>query len=278
MIVVSGIQRTGTSLMMSILSEGGLEIIEDDNDERLKDETFKKLQPNYHEHTIYKENLTDENIVELLKLGIKNKCLKIMNDALIRSSSKSFDNIDGIIVMIRDWKCQEKSWMPLQLDNYRSEFAKRPEIMKRINSVSNMDVFVEDAKWPLGVRYGFFYSKLIIDIISRQYSSKICFVDFDDMFIDFNYVRFKIQNQFKINIPKNPISIDKQISKNRKTKIDQPEFQKGFYDFLDFLYGRMQKGFIDEELISKIKYWMPIMDIEFDKKIQKKYGIRLSNL
>ena len=70
MIVVSGIQRTGTSLMMSILKNNGFDVISTNQDFE-KNSFFKKLQPEYHEHKIFSGyGFNKNNINGFEKIGV----------------------------------------------------------------------------------------------------------------------------------------------------------------------------------------------------------------
>lgn len=242
--LVTGSQRTGTSLMMELLSYCEYEKITDNNVENT--EYLKNVQPFYNEHIKFSSGLTDENIEEFLELTKdedKNYCVKILIPGLVKMDRKFFDYFDRIIIMIRDWRQQELSWLPIQRENFRQSLIKQ----KYKGDIEDTMTYYG---YPFGTQYANNYTKLISKMILDNFIGKCYVIDFDQL------IRKNVSHKILPHI--HDEIIDLKYVKHRHP-INTFECNAGLYEYLDLLNAKLLGGAFDNHFIKTANNWGEIV-------------------
>ena len=146
-IIVYRVKRTGTSLMVEMLSKNSKYIINKDN--KLESyKNYENLQKFYNEG-IFVAGINRENYLDYIKLN--NNIIKIMDSGLISSDINYFKSFEKIIVMIRDWRDQTKSNNNLSLLKAKNDYLKIKKIRKNINF--SIDEYYNNYKYDNGIEY-----------------------------------------------------------------------------------------------------------------------------
>ena len=275
MIVVSGIQRTGTSLMMSVLEKNGFELLKDNQDFE-KDDFFKSLQPSYHEHSIFgTHGITKDNIKRYEKiLSNKKLCCKLMSTSFIKIDDVGLKYIDKIIIMTRSWRNQAASWKPLHMKNLQDLVKNNKEVEKLILSVGSIENFIMERLFEPGASYTNLYTNLLNFIFNNKLQKKCIFIDFDDLMNNFGFVSRILRKPLDIKLKNNNV-IQKNISKFSQVDHKFNELKPGFFDFLDKLESKLKCGNYDLAFLIECKKWIEIVEkyiLDKEKFWEQKYG------
>lgn len=282
MIIVSGIQRTGTSLMMEILGKNGFEILRDEMDFE-KDEYFKKLQPNYNEHSIFGVKGLNKNTIKGNEKLLENKklCCKLMGSSLEKTDTEGLKYIDKIIIMVRNWRDQTASWKPVALRNINNLIENNKKLEENILKITNIEEFKKDRLYFPGVLYAIEYTKILNFIIKYKVQKKCIFIDFDSLINNFKFISRSLQKPLKIKLKKYDL-IKKNNSKFYNIKdVRYEEFREGFFKFLVKLENNLKIGNIDNNFFLEYRQWQIILNqYIIDKEIftAEKYGFWLKNI
>ena len=269
-IIVFGLKRTGTSLMVQILGENKEYIINKDN--RIESNPIYNDLQEYYNEGQFISGITVKNYHEYIKL--KNNVIKMMNNALINTNLNIILKFKKIFVMNRYWIDQISSNNNLHILNTKNLYHK---IKNKINC--SIDELYKDYKFDDGIEYGYCYSNLIIDMVRRKYYSNVIIINFEDLINEPNHVReILIKHGLDISDGLKLIkkSQTKYITKNRDKIKDLVEFKKGYFNFLDQLYTCIKKGKINNYIIELIKKWFPfILKNINDRNIRLKVKYKL---
>lgn len=279
MIIVSGIQRTGTSLMMEILGKNGLKILKDDMLFE-KDNFFKDLQPQYNEHPLFTaKGLTKETIKGREKeFQDKRLCCKLMATSLDKTDAVGLKYIDKIIIMVRDWKSQTASWKPVVSRNITNLLADNPKIKELVLKVNDGEEFVKDRLYPDGVLYAVEYIKILNFVYRNKLQKKCIIICFDHLMDKFDLTSDILQKHIGIKL-KNKGLIKKKVRRVDDKKYDFKEFKEGFFDFLDKLEDKLRYGSMDRDFLLEYERWRKIINQEVrnkEKFTQEKYGFSIN--
>ena len=272
-IIVYGVRRSGTSLMMQILSAIDNYSI-DFNELQFNSENYKNLQEFYNEGKfvagINKDNFLDYSLT-------KNKVIKFMEQGLIKTPIKFINDMKLIIVMNRYWCDHVKSLKKLEKINFESILISNEEIKKRIPESEYDKFFNEYYLYPDGLEYGIYMSDTLLNIFNRKFFDKIIIVEFNDLINNFDKIKNLLFQKKLIDISKGKKFIKESTTKFRNsTKSELKEFTPGFFDFLNLLYNKIKLGIIDNELLDEISKWYPLMKEMVElrmKKIKDDYNI-----
>lgn len=278
-IIVYGTKRTGTSLMVQIISKNNY-IINKYKSGLENNIFFENLQEYYNEGE-FVNGITNENSSNYEKLN-KN-VIKIMNSGLVRTHLKYINRFKIILLMIRNWsdQCLSNNNLyknHLVKNHYYKIRKKRIELKENFNFT--IQEFLDDFKYDDGIEYGYYYSNLIIDIIERKYHSKILIIDFDDLISKNINIKKKL-NVYNLDITEGLKLINKKQNKfSKKNTNNLKEFKKGYFNFLEKLYNSIKSGIISNDIINLIKEWLPhilnnIKNREI--RIKNKYNIIYTN-
>ena len=176
LIVVSGLHRSGTSLIMQLIKEGGIDCIVDEL-EFEKKERMLKMQKFYNESTYLADGLTWKGIEKFEKNVCKEKpqCIKLFIQTLQTSLPSIFKQFNSIIIMVRNWRNQERSNRLLYEDNTKIMFKEcEDEVVKyKVLSEGGIDKYIKNRRYPLGVKWGFYYTYFLLHIRFPQDNIKI---------------------------------------------------------------------------------------------------------
>ena len=267
MIIVGGIQRTGTSLMMDILESNGFKILKTEM-EFEKDNFFKDLQPNYNEHSLFSEHGINKETIKGYEEILKNKklCCKIMASALDKIDEEGLKYVDKIIIMVRNWRDQTSSWKPVTIRNIENMYEKLKD------QILNKEEFLNDRLYDAGILYGIEYIKILNVIKKYKIKNKCFIIDFDILLNNFKFISRTLQKPLKIKLKDYGI-----IKKNTsKKQTDFEEFKEGFFKFLDKLEIKLKYGNIDNQFIIEYRKWMLVISnyiIEKELFTRNKYGL-----
>jgi hypothetical protein len=259
LIVVSGLHRSGTSLIMQLIKEGGIDCIVDEL-EFEKKERMLKMQKFYNESTYLADGLTWKGIEKFEKNVCKEKpqCIKLFIQTLQTSLPSIFKQFNSIIIMVRNWRNQERSNRLLYEDNTKIMFKEcEDEVVKyKVLSEGGIDKYIKNRRYPLGVKWGFYYTYFLLHIRFPQDNIKI--ITFENLLNNTDEIVDDLI-QFGMNINKKTIvtNADKKQSKFSVIKHDDTEeFEKEFYKFLDLLYEKYANGtYYDTEFMNSVEYW-----------------------
>lgn len=269
-IIVFGTRRTGTSLLMAILShDKKLNLIADPD--KISGEDYDKLQPFYYESK-FVGGIKDKYNEDYIKLGNDN-LIKMMNTAIVDTPTENLKSFKKIFVMNRYWVDQNHSAKNMNIINIKNGIFQDDLIY---NSIKDKKEFMKDFKNDDGVEYGYHYSKLILDAVIRGYISKLVFVNFEMLYTNQTYLKKYIKFH-GVNIENGFDMVDKKVSKYKKCSKDELiEFTDGFFDYLDALYEAMRTGNITTEFIQEINKWVQILTKNIEEtliNIRDKYKV-----
>ena len=277
MIVVSGIQRTGTSLMMSILKNNGFDVISTNQDFE-KNSFFKKLQPEYHEHKIFSGyGFNKNNINGFEKILNKKLCCKLMADGLKNSDKFGLKYFDKLIVTVRTWREQTASWKPVTRVNIENMVKTEKKMEELIISKGSIDEFIEDRTYSPGILYAIEYIKILNFIFDNKLQKKTVFINFDDLLNNFNFVSRNLRKDLNMKLKNNNV-IDKEISKYSGGEYEFSEFKEGFFSFLDTLETKLKFGNLDTSFLIECERWKKIINeciIKKEEFTKNKYGFSI---
>jgi len=283
-IIVYGTRRTGTSLMMELLSKSNNLTLNKTNNEKsiynLNKEGFKNLQPFYNEG-LFVKGITEKNANEYVKT--ENNIIKFLGPALFNTHDNYLPSFKKIIVMIRHWKNHAYSMFELNNIIIKENILEYENISKRIKS---LDEFVRDYTYEPCIEYAYYYSNIILDLVKRKYYSKVIIVDFEQLKSNPESIN-NILKKHDLNISKYKDIIDYKTSKHSDSAIKNKnnkrvfiEFLPGFFEFLDKLYNCYKNGKITKEILDLINIWIPRLELNIKKRdimIYNKYKIILSS-
>jgi hypothetical protein len=249
-VIVYGVRRTGTSLLMAILENDERLTINKDMD-KLSGEDYKDLQPFYNEGD-YVGGINIGNEKEYMKL--KNNLIKMMGISLIQTHPNHFDSFDKIFVMNRYWVNQNNSSLNLNLINIKNDLFSKSLLY---NSIIDKTEFLREYKNDDGIEYGYNYSAILLDMVEKKYISKIVIINFETLYTDPEHTKKYIKyHGFDIGDGLN--LINKDISKYQKgDRNGLTEFRKGYFDYLDHLHESLRIGDINKELLVEVNEWFP---------------------
>lgn len=281
MIVVSGIQRTGTSLMMSVLEKNGFELLKDKMDFE-SDDFFENLQPEYNEHSIFSQQGITKDSIKGYEEILSNKklCCKIMGDAFIKIDDIGLEYIDKIIIMVRSWKSQTASWNPVHIKNTERFIKSNKEAEKLVLSVGSIEDFISERLYEPGISYTNRYIKILNFIFKYKLQKKCIFIDFDDLMNNFGFVSRTLRKPLDIKLKNNNV-IQKNISKFSQVDHKFNEFKPGFFEFLDKLELKLKCGVIDNNFIVEYEKWNEIINrylVDKENFIKLKYGFTIKKI
>ena len=271
-LIVYGIKRTGTSLMMEMLAQSGRYII-NHNSNLYTGDDYKQLQDFYYEGE-FVNGITEEKAQKYLSLN-KN-LIKIMHYGLVDTSVKYFQTFDKIIIMNRYWVSQTKSTTNLNKINLKNNKLLKEKLAQKNHT---MEYFLETFNHDHGFEYGYYYSCLVLDVIRRKYQSKLLIVNFEQLFEDPLEIE-KVFQQAGLSISKGIHLIDPKKS-NYKTisREGLREFHPGYFDYLDFLYFSIKNGVFTNDLVKAARKWLPLIEKKIQNReieIYNEYGIFFS--
>jgi hypothetical protein len=252
-IIVYGTRRTGTSLLMAILShDKNLNLIEDQD--KISGDDYNKLQPFYHESK-FVGGIKKQYEEEYIKLG-NNNLIKMMNSALSDTPMEHLDSIKKIFVMNRYWVDQNNSAKNMNLINIKNGVF-QDDIL--YNSIKDRKRFMQEFKNDDGVEYGYHYSKLLLDMAIRGYMSKLVVINFDTLYTNPSYIK-KYLKFHGVNAGNGFDLVDNRISKYKKCDREGLiEFKEGFFDYLDKLHEALRTGNITTDFMKEIHKWVIIL-------------------
>lgn len=275
-IIVYGVRRTGTSLFMAILA----------NDKRLKlnnDETklsgddYKDLQPFYYEGP-FVGGVQPNNEADYIALG-NNNLIKMMSYALSATPIEHIRKMKKIYVMNRYWVDQNNSALNLNLINIKNEIFNKNNLL--YSCIKDKVKFMKEFRNDDGVEYGFNYSNLILDMVNRDYISKVIIINFESLYNTPEYIR-KYLKFNGINVGDGMKLVNKKVSKYQKnTRDNLIEFKEGFFDYLDKLHNALATGVIDETIVKEVIKWEPLIRENVNNKLEylkEKYNIGFDDI
>lgn len=269
-IIVYGTRRTGTSLLMAILShDKKLNLVADPN--KIAGEDYDKLQPFYYESQ-YVGGINDKNKDDYIKLG-NNNLIKMMNNALPDTPTEYLDSIKKIFVMNRYWVDQNHSAKNMNIINIKNGIFQDNLIY---NSIDNKKEFLKDFRNDDGVEYGYHYSRLILDAAIRGYLSKLVIINFDSLYANQIYLK-KNMKFHGVNVENGFDMVDRKISKYKECDRNSLyEFREGYFDYLDRLHHALQKNNITAEFLEEARKWCGLLSKNIENtllKIKDKYNV-----
>lgn len=276
MIIVTGTQRTGTSMMMDILKKSGMQPLT--VKKASTDEFYDNLQPEYHEHPITFLGM-NEKTSTLVENSLSNEkvCIKIFDDALLQTDPKYFKHFDKIVVMVRNWKSQNESFKNVTTQSILTMIDNIPDLKNRLRVVSERDNFISDFREPDGTVYAMSYLKIINFIKKNYLDDKCIFINFEDILSNPSIICKKLE---KIGLkPELDLVVDPKISKYTNMDSEGKEFKKGFFKFLDRLYSSLKAGKLDREVYIEGLKWFDIIKDNSSGKldlISQKYNINFN--
>ena len=184
-IIVYGVRRTGTSLMVEMIAKNENYKIHN-NGENIPKNLFDKLNQSFYEG-IFVRGITEDNKEQYSK--VKNNVIKFLFSGIFNTDIKYFSSFKKIVVMIRNWIPQNRSIKNLyriHAINSLESIVKHSSISRLKKHVPNKDEYINDYIYTDGLEYGYYYSYLILDIIHRNYKDKIIIVNFEDLINDIN--------------------------------------------------------------------------------------------
>lgn len=271
-IIVFGVRRTGTSLMMEILSQLPNYSLEIDKN-KFKDEKYKGLQDFYNEGE-FTNGINEKNFLKYSLL--ENKIIKMMEQGLNRTPIKFINDMKLIVVMNRKWEDHSTSVVNLERINFDVEIISNEKVKKIVPESEYDNFFYNYYLYPSGLEYGLYMSDLVLNIKRKRIEDKILVINFNDLINDFE----KVSNLFKkrgIDILSGKDLIKKDTTKYRNSNRDKcKEFKPGYFKFLDLIYKKLNENIIDNELLYEIQKWYPIIHDQVNlraKRIKEKYNI-----
>lgn len=222
MIIVSGLRRTGTSLMMNILKEAGFDAYAALFSHETWESKLKELNPNGFFESAFRDSGVNPIQMEFSPKEVEYTAIKVFASAIPRCDG---EYITKQIIMLRDF----------------SEVYKSQERMKELDEKKELDS-KEDIFEP-GETYLLDYYCVLRDIVKRN--KPTLFIDYYDVMQKKDEVlgtlrRFIGCGRFDLayNL------IDDKLYRNRKEKINI--LQTDLTKYLDLFYNQMKNGTIFE--------------------------------
>lgn len=255
-IIISGLQRSGTSLLMEMLKENQHKFIAFKKDFE-EEEFFQELQKYYHEsefvdgvkfpHLVEKYAKTKESIVKIFAYGI------------VQTPLNYIQNASKIVVLYRDWRNHYFSWKNVSSRNVESLLEKNPKAIDRIKERGNFDDYFKRSHPQPGVGYASSYLSLLIHAYNNKYFDRLVFVSFEELISDSSQLQeyFRDELGMKLDPSHADPSVCKytKLSDSQREYISQHEFKPGFYDFLDSVVACIRDGKLDEEKLQECSRW-----------------------
>lgn len=260
-VVVSGVARSGTSLMCLALRAKGYTLLEDAELSRV--EAFGNRGE--CELTVHGIN---GGRAERYRPYKERHFLKIIYRGLIATPIAEIDDIKHIIVMHRPWREHQRSVTHTQRMVLREMHAKA-------GVAQPFDEFAADVMQPVGMQYGTGYVRLLTDAINRNYLRKLSFVDMNKVLADPDAVSASLHKACGVHL-------DPAVLKKRPDYPDTTvytEFEPGFFTFLDSLGYAMSGQIPLDAVLPQFAVWGPKMAARaraIQDRVRAKYRIDLA--
>ena len=266
-LIVSGIQRTGTSIVMKMIENKDYKIFKDENYYE-KDEEYTKFQENFNESE-FVDGIKNEE--EYSKLN--HKVIKIFISGLVNTDIKFFETFKLIVITFRNWRDHYHSWDDMLELNVKNILKKFPDSAKRIEAIEPINIFYKKNFSTPDLFYGKYYTDIIIDSIKRKYTDKVFYLNFDDIISDVSKVKKRVKFELNDRV------FNSDHPKNYKSQKEVPcEFEKYYHIFLDKLYYHLSGSQVTQEFLNECVLWNGLITkkVELTNYYLKKYSPRIS--
>ena len=173
LIVCSGVQRSGTSMIMNLANEAGFKIVGEkfphDWEQTRTEKGLGKKKAHNRSDTGFWEapTLVDAGINNLTCLkkssDLDNYFVKIFSPGIPATSS---DFMKKMILCVREWRSHLVSWRKVFIFN--------------VKQTEGIDLY--DIRYPYGTEWLYKYGSIIFDYVKRRYPLLI--VNFEEMLSD----------------------------------------------------------------------------------------------
>lgn len=252
MIIVSGIQRTGTSLLMEMLAAGapGLAFVEKLADQDT--EFLKALQPYYNENRFTVPGVRTNHDLAVFRT-LKGRILKMIAVGITPSRPEAWATVSCFLVMTRDWRDQSMSFDALRLHKIKETHA---GIADRVA----FDDYYRDVVLPSGLHYAKEYITLVLYFIRHGLVGRVHFIAYEDLTQRPAEVQERVERICGIRLDPTRVAPCKQ----RDTSALR-EFTPGFFAFLDELQASLRSGRFN---MPALNHWQRVLG----KFLSEHYG------
>jgi hypothetical protein len=269
-IIVSGLQRSGTSLLMEMLKDNQHKFLALKK-EFEEEEFFKELQKFYHESEFVDGVKTPELVERYSKT--KNSIVKIFAYGIIQTPLNMIQNAEKIIVLYRDWRNHYFSWKNVSERNITSMIKKNEKAIERAEERGSIADYFEMFHGKPGVGYAASYLGLLLHSYQNKYFDRLVFVSFEELIDDNEKLKEYFTEELGMKLDTSVVDKDVrkfvELDEKQLKYISDGEFVKGFYDFMDKVLGCIREGKLGEEMIKECERWykLVINRQEIDKKL-----------
>lgn len=255
-IIVSGLQRSATSLLMEMLKDNQHKFIAFKKDFE-EEEFFQELQKFYHESE-FVDGVKFPHLVEKYA-KTRDSIVKIFTYGIIQTPLNMVQNAEKIIVLYRNWRNHYFSWKNVSFRNVKSILEKNPEAIKRIEERGSMEDYLEMNHGRPGVGYASNYLSLLIHAYNNKYFDRLVFVSFEELIDENESLQEYFEKVLKMKLDVSIIDPEqtkyRELSEKQTDYITKNEFREGFYDFLDSVLSSIKKGSMSAELLQECSRW-----------------------
>jgi len=245
MYLVSGIQRTGSSLIMNMANEAGFPVYgkkfpkdwEQTRTEKSKDNQQNPSVTGFWESMANVDAGVNNQTTKHLPNRVRNHFIKIFAVGIPRTD---LAYIDKVILCVRNWRKQVQSWRKVFI----------------YNVFKNTNVKIDDLKYPYGVEYCIKYAQIIFDYVKRNY--EMITIDFDELISKPTETCDNIRGFIgcgRWDLARKLVDSTHNHHKKEKPISQDKEFKEGFFSFMDRLYLGLKSGKLPPELIRDVQYW-----------------------
>ena len=257
-VVVSGITRTGTSLMTDMLAYGnpGYQVVST----RGYNNTKESLR-NYNEcrYTVAGVKADDAEYHEL-----SHRIVKIVYKGLLQTDAAVFDTFRVILVMYRPWRDHATSFHAMRARHIRNVYKTR--VKPAMPGVAFPE-FLAACTEASGTNYALNYMDLMMDMATRGYGGKVAFVNFNQL------LRGHVTLPLGLRLDPS-----RAVTRQAHAPIRHREFRPGFFAFLARLYEGMERSRVDGADVAQFPTWRAAIVDHLNQQaaeIKTKYNVSL---